>query len=275
MGSAVRIEPVIFHDGGIILASVLAQGTMETGEILLTSVTLNLDALEVQPYTLGEAIDVTLNSDQPSILYNFEANSADLMRLSGTGTVDSFPAEIQIFAPDSSSLAYADTSYPPDEPKFLADPMVLRETGTYYLLARRQFRDGMVDDSAESEFTFTVDYSDVVTLTNGESVTAAVDADNMYTATYRYEGVAGQSITVTFESLDDQFAPAVNFEYAGEIERNESPFVFGFNATQPGAGSFSFELPTDGMYLLRVNNGVYAPEGPQVGAFSLMVDLAE
>ena len=52
-----------------------------------------------------------------------------------------------------------------------------------------------------------------------------------------------------------------------------SPFTFNISSSIPATAIYEVTLLEDGIYLFRVNNSMYAPDGPQVGEFSLLIEV--
>jgi hypothetical protein len=208
----------------------------------------------------------------------FSATPEDLLRMSGVHSPDSEPFEVVVYAPSGFSINSANTGYVEPQGSFTLDPLQLFETGRYVLVLRRLDTEGDGDMGASS-YTLTLGASESPVLEAGAAVQNTVGGTT-YERVYRYEGIAGQTIRITLRSASDSYGPGLtvqgpNFEPVDPTESRfaGSPFTFSVSSSVPATAIYEVTLPEDGTYLFRVNNGAYGQEGPQVGDFSLLIEV--
>lgn len=223
--------------------------------------------------TVGDSISGTLNSDNPSDIYSFEATPAQLLRITGSSAAESQPIEAQLIDPNGMSANYVDTAFSPTPGSFDYDPLQIRETGTYYLLVRRIFVDGVVNDAAVSQYTLALDASTVQMLQSGVPVSGTVGGD-VFTVTYAFAASAGQTVTIDIESASDSYGPSVNVEYGGSFnQQTGTPMIVNVSGATSGKSVYTATLPSDGIYIVRVANGQSTAEGVPQGSYNLVVTV--
>jgi uncharacterized protein YdeI (BOF family) len=272
-GLGAQVEPVILSGGAFYAVTVLSQPDPNSGEIEPASFTLTFNALEAQPFSVGDTLSGTLDGANPSDIYTFDASPAQLLQMSGSQGAEGLPFEAQVFAPSGMSINYVDTSYSATPGSFVYDPLQTRETGTYYLLVRRLFIDGVPIPEAEATYSISLGASNVQMLQSGVAVNGTIEPD-IFNDTYAFDGRAGQRITLAIESANDTYAPSVGVEFAGSYDsRIGTPAVLNLGGALPGSASYSVTLPSDGLYLVRVSNGFFYETEPVAGSYTLTIML--
>lgn len=270
-GTPLVVEPIILPpDANAIMTVSIQPFTPGMDAFAPVTITLTLRASTPQPLELGQTVSATIDEANLSVLYTFSGSPSELYRLSGSTQPADAPLEIQVLSPEGFGIDYVDTGFT-DSGAFVRDPLRLRETGMHFVLVRRapSFSGEPVSTDPVG-FSLTVAASDIPTVQPNAPITSTFDP-NMNNLFYRYEGTAGETIRVELDSASPNFAPGVSLEYSGEVDFDMNPFIFSLQSGYPGAFSFTTTLPYDGVYLIIVNNGVFAEDG----RFALEIDVIE
>jgi hypothetical protein len=277
----VLIDPLFLGGEGSYLINVsrqqntAPQATPTSGSV---TVSLVLQGVETQPIEIGATVNGTLDEGNPSDHYTFSGTPEDLLRMSGVHSPDSEPFEVVVYAPSGFSINSANTGYVEPQGSFTLDPLQLFESGSYMLVLRRLDTEGDGEMGA-SNYALTLGASESPILQAGTAVEDTVGGTT-YERVYRYEGTAGQTIRITLRSVSDSYGPGLtlqgpNIEPVNPADSRiaGSPFTFSVSSSIPATAIYEVTLPEDGTYLFRVNNSAYGQEGPQVGDFSLLIEV--
>ncbi len=287
------IDPLLVAADGTYMVTVLRQQDGPLFDPASTvRVALTLRIPETQPIAVGETVSGTLDSSNPIAHYTFEGRLGDLLRLEGRHEAGTQPVDVQVIAPAGYISTGMGTAYGPEEGRFVLDPFILDMDGRF-VLAVRQAAMGPGPITGPSVFSLTLTETQTPLLAMGVAMTGTVDQAMAYEKVFRFEGVAGQRVAITLESVDEAYVPALDVQgppvpppaatNPGMGGGGGMGFIFSFNGAVPGKVQYTLALPVDGLYVFRVRMGspyafppVSGPEAtePLSGTFSLRVDPA-
>lgn len=259
------------------------QQTQEGGPV---TVALTVRSTESTPIALDVPVSGTLNDQNPSDYYTFNARRGDILRLAGDQPADAAPFEIQVFNPSGFSFNGGSPSYSNTPLKIVIDPLTIDTDGEYLIVVRR-LNTGSPVDGTTSAYMLTLSATQTPELQNGVEITGTVGGQ-VYEQVYRFAGTAGQTIRMTLRSVNDSYGPTLNIQGPSQpVEPLAAPsgggiggggdypggFYMSLNSSVPSTYTYEAQLPFDGIYLFRVSNGIYLPEGPSIGEFGLKVEI--
>lgn len=242
----------------------------------VTGGTLVAQSIPLTPYSLGSAASGTLDDANPVAAYSFAGDASALLSLVGSAAADSGDFELYLYAPNGSINYSASTAFTEGD-AFTIDPLQLLGAGDYAILVQRTNATGAAVAGTSSAFTFTLAGSTISSLVPGQAVAGSVDAGTPE-RTYRLDGTAGQRLRFTIAPTSDTYAPSMYIqgpELVGSVAgANVGAPIFSANMSSATSASFIYEvtLPVNGVYLVRVSNGLFSPEGLIAGDFSLLME---
>jgi len=273
--------PAYAPESGTFLVSIRRDliTTMDSSGATMPGVTggsIVAQSIPLTPYTLGSAATGTLDDANPIAAYSFNGDASALLSLVGSATAGSEDFEVYLYAPDGNINYSASTAFSEDD-RFNIDPLQLLGAGQYALLVQRTNTTGASVAGTSSGYSFTLAGSSVTSLVPGQAVSGTVDV-NAPERTYRLDGVAGQRLRFTITPASETYAPSVYIQGpelpTGEGGANMGVPIFSASMSSATSASFSYEvtLPVNGVYLVRVGNGLFSPEGPTAGDFNLLME---
>ncbi len=270
-GSPVLLSPLRLDAGQEYLITLVRQ---ETGPALPVEgsvrVAVTLRAIAAQPLSVGQAVSAALDDATPVIHYGFSGARGQVLRLEGSHAEGGLAIDVQVLGPNGGYVGSGNSAYGAysGEPttSFTLDPLVLDVSGEYIITVR------MFDPQAGStalpgstaRFTLALSETQAPLLQLGEAVTGL--AEMSAPMVYRFEGLAGQAVTITLEGLDGAYTPAFDLQgpnpQAGQPGVSGLGYVLSANSAVRGAVRFDVTLPADGLYLFNVRTGgVYEMSG--------------
>jgi hypothetical protein len=246
----------------------------DVSEPVITDATVEVivEPINAQAVSVGDNLSGALDDSKPVDYYTFEATAGSLLQLNGSSDPALTPTEFLVVGPNSQIIGSGSTAYrDPENRTFNLDPMTVTEAGQHLVIVRRitETNDGLAGTTASYEVTVSDSSTPVLAL--GVPVSDAVDGDQNVQRIYRYNGSAGETITITLSSNDDTYAPEINIQSPAEFEFQGSGSLLNFFGSEPGSFSYTVTLPRDGLYLFRISNGNYGDNGPTSGAFTLTI----
>jgi hypothetical protein len=291
----VAFDPLMVpDDGNAVMLVMYRQSNM--GAAAGTSVTANIttSVIEATAITLGQAVTGTLDDNNPTDYYTFSSISGDIKRLEASNT-ESFgigevlemlgnnpdgeqPFEVAIYSASGYMMMGGNTGYGTEPNKFLIDPLQLAETGDYLLVVRR-VNMGNTTTLGTSHYSVTLSGTQTPLLESGVAIVSGFEA-NQWERVYRLEATSGQTIRVTLTSESgENYGPQLNIQ-GPQIGNPNMPtpdgmgMMYYFSANSSAAGTVIYEvaLPHDGVYIFRVGDSAYNPDGQPDGTFRLLVE---
>lgn len=267
-----------------------------TGSVVGTSVTANVTTtmIESTPITIGQTITGVLDNNNPGDYYTFSASSNEILRLEGSNTeafgVDDVlqmlgnspdseqPFEVAIYGANGYIIMGGNTAYGTEPNKFLIDPLQLSETGEYLLVVRRMSMDG-TSPLGTAHYSVTLTATETPMIETGVAIVDSFQP-NQWERVYRLAGRSGQSIRITLSSESGaSFGPSLNVQ--GPSTGNPSmptpdgmgmAFYLGGNSSTEATLIYEVTLPQDGVYIFRISDSSYNPDGQPDGTFRLLVE---
>ncbi|MBN1966318.1 MAG: hypothetical protein JW910_16840, partial [Anaerolineae bacterium] len=250
------------------------------------------------PLSFGETYSGTLSDANPSAHFAFAASRGDMLRLvanqideNGSNTF-----EVQLVAPEGyifSSLSPA--YYGPDaQSEFVLDPITLESTGQFLIVVHRIDVSGN-GIAGDVSYAFTLSRTETPLIVPGEAIEGSFADPNVYEVVYRMEGAAGMPVRITLSNLDEGYTPSMDVQ-GPQAEDMSATGGMGYGgggsmtlvtmtSTVPGTLTAEVTLPTTGIYLFRVHNGVYmygpgpadqaATASETGGGYRLLVEITE
>jgi hypothetical protein len=256
--------------------------------------TINTSAIEATPITVGQTITGTLNDDNSADYYTFTSVSGDIMRFEGSHT-ESFgvgevlemlgnnpdgeqPFEVMIYGSTGYVMVSGNTGYGTEPNKFLIDPLQLAETGDYLLVVRRANMDGSLA-LGTSHYSVTLSGTQTPLLESGVAIVSGFE-ENQWERVYRLEATSGQTIRVTLSSESgENYGPQLNIQgpqignpYMPTPDGMGMTYYFSANSSAEGTIIYEVSLPHDGVYIFRVGDSAFNPDGQPDGTFRLLVE---
>jgi len=276
------VDPVITDlAGGANVIVVRAYAEMSDSPVFAENQTiqaqLTVTEVTASPLTTDTPITGTLDDANPTAYYTFNAGMRDLLNLKGEQATDSHPINVTIYDTSgfsisgSSTINYMDGS---NLGSFVIDPLRTMNEGTYYVVVNRAIY-GAPDETAGKTSTFSLTLGATATpmLQAGTPATGIFDNPDVYEYVYRYQATANQTIRITVKSLNLGYAPS--FDIQGEAFESPDLNIASVNAMAPGTVSYDVKLYYDGVYIIRVRNGVYYDMGEGAGEYSIQIDVVE
>lgn len=231
-----------------------------------------LSADEPQPITIGETISGTLDDSNTDDIFTFTASQENWLRLSSEALENGQQAyEALILLPDGTpfgGLTVADIYTAQD---LVLDPLRLPISGDYRLVIRRVDMSGS-GDLQPVTYHVTLAKSQAQLIQAGAAVEGSVGG-KIREQIYRYEATAGETIRITLENTDSQYAPGAWVE--GPRLNGENPLQFTVMGSAPGTITYEVTLPSDGGYLFRISNSMEITGTPTVGTYRLLVETVQ
>jgi hypothetical protein len=277
--ATVYIDPLLLNVGGQYVFKVSRQPNAPNGQPISGPVRLSfvLDEVETQPIAVEDTVSGTLDDTNPADHYTFSGTQDELLRLVGNHGADDQPFEVMVYSPEGFTINSSNSFYGENPGSFTLDPLQLFATGEYLLFVRRIDTEGS-GELGTTAYTITLSPSETPTLQSGVAVESSIGGQT-FERVYRYNGIAGETIRITLRGTSAGYAPALNVQgpNAGDtgMEGGAPGFYLNIGGNAPGVAIYEVTLPQDGVYLFRVNNGVYAESGPAEGEFSLLVETIE
>jgi hypothetical protein len=277
--ATVYIDPLLLNVEGPYVFKVSRQPNAPNGEPISGPVRLSftLQEVETQAIAVGDTVTGTLDDANPSDHYTFSGSQDELLRLVGSQPPDNQAFEGLVYSPEGFTINSSNSFYGENPGSFTLDPLQLFATGEYLLFVRRIDTDGS-GELGTTEYTITLSPSETPTLESGVAVENRMGGQT-FERVYRYNGSAGETIRITLRGTSDTYAPSLNVQgpNAGDtgMEGGAPGFYLNIGGNAPGTAIYEVTLPQDGVYLFRVNNGVYSETGPVEGAFSLLIETVE
>ena len=277
--ATVYIDPLLLHVEGQYVFKVSRQPNAPNGEPISGPVRLSfvLEEVETQPITAGDTVNGMLDDTNPSDHFTFSGTQDELLRLVGSHGSDDQPFEVMIYSPEGFTINSSNSFFGANPGSFTLDPLQLFATGEYLLFVRRIDTEGS-GELGTTEYTITLGPSETPTLESGVAVEGSV-SEQTYERVYRYNGTAGETIRITLRGTSDTYAPSLNVQgpHAGDtgMEGGAPGFYLNIGGNVQGIATYEVTLPVDGVYLFRVNNGMYGDSGPLEGEFSLLIETVE
>jgi hypothetical protein len=276
--------PAYFPESGSYIISIRRDPNMITDSAGspvsgITGGTIIVQSIPIAPYQLNTPQNGILDDATPYLAFTFNADPNALLALSGSTATPESDFELLMYSPDGSISYSASSAYSMND-AFAIDPLQLVAGGQYVIFIQRTSATGASVAGSTSVYSFTLAGSGIGTLVLGQAVSGTID-ETTYERVYRLDGTAGQRLRFTISPVNDTFAPSV-FIQGPELGNPSGTSLSGsavFNASMSSAVSatFSYEvtLPVSGVYLVRVNNGIYNPQGTLLaGDFTLLVESA-
>lgn len=237
---------------------------------------LTLQPVETQPIALDTVVSGTLSDENVSDYYTFIASEGDRLRLTGSQPDDDRPIWVLVVPPHGFAVIGGETNW--EQNRFVLDPLALTMSGEHILLVRRSWGTaaGLVAEKGElgaTEYTLTLSESQIPILEPGVETTSTV-VGGATQQVFRYDGVAGQTLRVTLNSVGENFWPHMAMESPIEIDLGRTPLMSVYS-TLPTTITFEATLPVTGIYLFRVDN-MYGGQVDRVsGELGLLVEVVE
>ncbi len=267
--SQMILEPVFTSMGRVLLS--LNREPMGGSDLTLgvVQVVLTVRLVEANAFTLGDTVTGTLDDASPSFFYAFNANQGDLLRLEGDQLSGDATFEATLFGPNGFSISGGSPAWSGNQ-HILVDPILIDTTGQYMLMIRRfdvnTGPGGAIGQSVG--FTVTLSATQTPILEAGVAVEGNVGGDTSERV-YRYSGQQGQVVRVTLGG-GSGYTPSIDIQGPNMAQRGS--FIMNANSQYPGTLTFEFALPAAGEYIFRVHNGAFTEQGPQTGAFRLLLE---
>lgn len=165
--------------------------------------------------------------------------------------------EFYMIMPSGYSNFYGSSYYAENEN--LVPEQILTETGQYVLVVHRGTLPPEAQNNGQSvTFDFSILLGMTQEITLGTPITDTADGYTQVNGLI-YNGQAGESLTITITSLDDNYFPSLYIEL--QPQDINSPVYTGFNAnfSSSVAGTINYDvvLPYSGQYIVRISNGNY------------------
>jgi hypothetical protein len=272
------LDPLVLSAAGNYMLSVYFDTNMAASPTP-TRLELTISPLEVTPLAVGSTVSGTLDDSRPTAYYAFSGTPDDLLRLTGQQNPAGQPFDIAVYNPNGFSISGGGSGYGQGDQvgTVTIDPLQLPVTGQYLLGLRRSDLTGR-GVTGTSEYTITLEASQIPSLQSGVEATGSIDINTAQTV-YRIAGTAGQTVNIRLRSLNDAYAPNLNMQ-GPAIPVAESASIGGgggggffitMSGTTPGTATYETTLPVTGVYLVWVYNGAYIPD--QVAQFGLTVTI--
>lgn len=281
-GSTVIVEPIVVDSEETYLLALRSQnrpplppvgGEVASPPLGLTA-TIEVDIVPVEPESFADqsSYDAVLSDETPVDYYSFEAEAGSLYALEASQTPDSTGfVELVIYGPGGFSVNGGTTAFGDEANRFQIDPLITDLAGIYTIVARRIDVNGMGIDGNRVTYTVTLEESAIETLSGNVTVTGMVGGEGAFEQLYRYVGEAGQDLTISIASIDENYAPALDIQTPASDDMMMNRGLSNVFSSQSGTIIVDVTLPVDGVYLIRVTNGVFSPDGPISGEFELTI----
>ncbi len=275
------IDPIYFGNGGSYLFSVNRELRYdnEGNPMAFTSpitVNITLESVTSQAIALGDTMEGVLEAGEADY-YSFSAEQGTLARFTGNVIEGETPLEVQIYNTNGVSIMGASTGYEPNLYSFTIDPLRL-DGGTEFLVIVRQNTSINLDSAAETtNYTVLVENTGTPIIESGVQVTGTVGGET-FEQVYRFEGQGGQLVRIMLTSANQNYAPSISIDTSQPEDAQERQFygyVMNMNTPLPGMINYEVLLPETGTYLIRINNGMPAENGSEIGQFNLLVDVLD
>lgn len=249
---------------------IFAENQTVQAQLTVTEVTANSLALDTP-------VTGTLDDANPTAYYAFSAGMRDLLNLKGEQSADSHPISITIYDSSGFSISGGSTINYMDGSNlgsFVIDPLRTMNEGTYYVVVSRAVYDNPENIIGKtSAFTLTLGATATPMLQPATPVTGVFDNPDVYEYVYRYQATANQTLRITVKSLNLGYAPS--FDLQGEAFESPDLNIASINSLAPGTISYDVKVYYDGVYIIRVRNGIYYDMGEGAGEYSIQVDVVE
>ncbi|GAB4516088.1 MAG: hypothetical protein OHK0046_20740 [Anaerolineae bacterium] len=276
------LEPLYFTQPGI-YSIILTRNDTSQGPDAQVAVTLR--RADPQPIELGAEVTGTLDDSNPQDYYSFDAQANTFVRLAISRNLDGQDFEALIYGPNTFIANSVTTGFGQTASEGFIDPVQLPVDGQYLLLVRRTNTTG-APTLGTTNYTVSLGETQIPTLESGVEVTDTyTDRDKVYF----FNGTEGQQVRFTLRSISESYAPSMNVEAPNTAESTVpagnggigggggffpgNVFLLNISGVRPGTAVYETNLPSTGVYLIRVTNGLFTMEGTQSGGFGLTVEV--
>lgn len=221
-------------------------------------VSFSITTVSSEPLVFGEdnSVDVagTLETSDSVDYYTFNAVTGQTLGsiTQNENSDDSY--EFYIIVPSGYTNFYGSSYY--SESDMLIPPQILTESGEYVLVVHRGTLplEAQVDTAANYDFNIIL--RSTTEIVAGVPLTGTIASDTSYENGFIYNGQAGETITFTLSSTNEDYRPSFSIELPPEDPTSivYRGFHVNFSSSEPATISYDVTLPYDGAYIVRISN---------------------
>jgi hypothetical protein len=239
-------------DGGNGLNSMIGPYTLPfTGSYLINAsslsnsdvgaFTLRLNRIELSDIEYGETVEAELSESIPTLYYGFDGTTGDVIDVDVESN-DAVDTVVSVKGPDNYEVGYDDDSGDNFDPEIRS--LVLNQTGRYTLVVQ-PYASGDF-----GEFNVTITQSELASLDDGPQTVRL--NDKQYQGVLRFEGVAGQTVRLSFDSSNNSSTsqPTITVTQEGL----EIAYISSTSVTDV---AFSIIVPNDGEVIVQIDDYSY------------------
>lgn len=221
----------------------------------------------------GDSVTVTgtLETSESVDYYTFNAEAGQTLGniVQNENSDDSF--EFYAIVPSGYTNFYGSSYY--SDSDVLMPPQILTESGEYILVVHRGTLPPEAQTDGAVNYDFTMVLRATTELVDGVPVTGTISSEGVYENGFIYNGQAGETITFTLTSTNDEYRPAFSIELPPQdlTSIEYRGFNANFSSSEPSTISYDVTLPYDGAYIVRISNINYQAQDYS-GDYELVIE---